>query len=926
MIPEQLQFIEKEKIVVVDPSIDLQDRLSDLLLQEGVDFSMNVVIYPGRRPSHYLRKRIAEKVKKTFIPPKIYSMDDFILHIHGKIFNAKPIDSLDGVFLIHSILRRLNLLKEAFLEIDSFFSIGERLFNVIEELYIERIRPEKIKEVEFLIDIPSKSMENLNLLSSLYEAFYKEIDMRGLATRSKRYVCCADYEELDRVLDCERIIFAGFFAFTEAERRILKTLSKNKGFVLVYQKEGEITEEGRKIHFYSAPDIHGEVKIVGDILKKKGIDSNTAIVLPRSDTLFPLIRHGISFIDEGMYNISAGYPLWRTPIFGFFLNLFEVIETMRDSKIYVPSYLKFILHPYTKNIELMGSSESGRIVLHGLQRVLKDDIPLTFADISWIEEDLPSHIANLVSTSGFSETEIKRHIEDIHTTFLRPFFQIRNVKDFFEKCSSILRFIYDKSTAKYHPLFYPYVEGYLKEFSRISSSLLGEYVFERIISYFNLFSRVLSSSFFPFEGDPKKGLQVLGFLETRNLRFEKVIFLDVNEGVIPDLTEDYFLPYKVRKILGLPTYKEREDLTFHYFNTLLCGAREVHVLFLENEESVKSRFLERIIWEMEKRKGSVIGERSLRKALNYRVSLTNFLPQPVEKTERIMEALENISFSPSALDDYLKCGIKFYLRYVLKIGEERKVEEMDRQEIGNIVHSVLKRFFKGRLRVLLIPKGTWSDEVSDIIDEIFSLRYGHLLDGKAYLIKRQVEKRIREFIDYLRNVAKIDRIRILSSEEQVEVQYLGSNFSFRVDLVQERNGKIELLDFKTSGREDTYLFKRGTSEVFGRGDYHKLPSLQMPLYILLYAKRYEKELKDVSGFYFFLGQKVLNQESLLSPFSDISMEDGMGLVSKIVESLIREIKDPSIPFSCRVDPLEVCEFCPYKSICGTRWVSLRNDH
>jgi len=61
------------------------------------------------------------------------------------------------------------------------------------------------------------------------------------------------------------------------------------------------------------------------------------------------------------------------------------------------------------------------------------------------------------------------------------------------------------------------------------------------------------------------GLQILGFLETRNIKFKKVIFLDLNEGVFPNLSEDYLLPYRIRKILGLPTYHDREKLIYYYF-------------------------------------------------------------------------------------------------------------------------------------------------------------------------------------------------------------------------------------------------------------------------------------------------------------------------------------------------------------------------
>ncbi len=103
-----------------------------------------------------------------------------------------------------------------------------------------------------------------------------------------------------------------------------------------------------KINVYSCPDTHAEIKIAGKIIESSTIDEKTVVVLPKSDNLFPLLRQGIPFLREEDYNISMGYPLNRTPIYGFFNNLFEVLNSIEDNQLYTPSYLKFILHPYTK--------------------------------------------------------------------------------------------------------------------------------------------------------------------------------------------------------------------------------------------------------------------------------------------------------------------------------------------------------------------------------------------------------------------------------------------------------------------------------------------------------------------------------------------------------------------------------------------------
>jgi inactivated superfamily I helicase len=43
----------------------------------------------------------------------------------------------------------------------------------------------------------------------------------------------------------------------------------------------------------------------------------------------------------------------------------------------------------------------------------------------------------------------------------------------------------------------------------------------------------VASTRLPFYGEPLKGLQVMGVLETRALDFKNIIMLSVNEGMIP---------------------------------------------------------------------------------------------------------------------------------------------------------------------------------------------------------------------------------------------------------------------------------------------------------------------------------------------------------------------------------------------------------
>src|SRR5208337_2269561 len=120
-------------------------------------------------------------------------------------------------------------------------------------------------------------------------------------------------------------------------------------------------------------------------------------------------------------------------------------------------------------------------------------------------------------------------------------------------------------------------------------------------SYFHFFKGYVGHCAAPFEGTPLQGVQVLGFLETRGLRFERTYVIDANEDIIPDTRkEESLLPFKVREILGLPTYVDRDMLSAYHFETLVKGSQEVHLFFAENDRKEKSRFVERLLWERQK--------------------------------------------------------------------------------------------------------------------------------------------------------------------------------------------------------------------------------------------------------------------------------------------------------------------------------------
>src|SRR5208283_2298613 len=172
---------------------------------------------------------------------------------------------------------------------------------------------------------------------------------------------------------------------------------------------------------YSSPDTHGQVLALGEILGTNlaagnNLDENTVIVLPSSETLFPLLRQGLSAI---------------------------------------PDYLKFVLHPYMKNIYYGGKSETTRVMFHTIEEELLKHKARTFTTIEEIEssENLFSEVLRKLpkDETRIREEHLREHLKAIHKSTIERFLSFKNIRDFANKCIDVLLFIFNNSTARLHP-------------------------------------------------------------------------------------------------------------------------------------------------------------------------------------------------------------------------------------------------------------------------------------------------------------------------------------------------------------------------------------------------------------------------------------------------------------------------------------------
>lgn len=935
------------KVRIIPRGQSLIDEIMPLLAGDGHDFSGSMVVFPGRRPAHFLRKRLGETEEACLIPPVIFSMDGFVDDAFGRIETRQKLEPIDAVSLLYDIHRSSphTIGGGQFLTLDRFFPLGMKIFRDLEELLIEDADVAAVRGIDQLAAgaIPDDSLRRMQTLSYFYDRFHAEADRLGYATRSMRYRAVAQRVAETGLGRFRQRIFAGFFALTDAEQMLFRALEEDDGALFIFQAGrglGEklaslgITAElppaatGPAVQIYSSPDTHGQVYGLRNLLSSlPSPDERTAVVLPSSEALFPLIREGLPSVGRGDYNISMGYPLARTPIYGFLTSLMELAGSMDNDRVYIPAYLDFVLHPYTKNILYRGSAEATRILFHCIEEELIGQGTKMFMTLTEIEgnETLMRAAADrLLRAGGTADgADMRTHLETIHRNTIGRFASFSSVGDCARQCAGLLTYIYENSSARLHPLFHPFSETFLDMLDTLAASRLAALSFADRSGYFSLLKRQIANERVPFDGTPVKGLQVLGFLETRGLRFDRVFILDVNEEVLPDPGGgETLLPHRARQLLGLPTYRDRDALSAYYFDVLIGSAGEVHLFYAESDAKERSRFVERLIWDMQQRDREQ-DERSYVTPVQYRLTLASSVPVPVEKSSAASQRIREKTFSVTALDTYLRCPLSFYYGHVLDLDRKEGVTgEIARTDIGVTVHEILHDYFSETVGRMLTPSDIDSGRMEELINRHFRRAYGTDLSGAAYLLQRQVKKQMASVLErYYRPLIEEGPVTVRACEHRVYGTVEGLRLKGRIDSIEQRGSLTCLVDFKTgsSGRSlgiDTGRLDPADRETWSAA----VGSLQLPLYCMLYAETERLEPDGLDAFYLLLGKSRIDRGIEQRPLGSPGEGSGHELVKTVARSLLREIGDQAVPFYPARDLRRACPGCNFREICGTRWV------
>ncbi|MDD5571310.1 MAG: PD-(D/E)XK nuclease family protein [Bacteroidales bacterium] len=929
----------------------LEQIADELIEKHGNHFIDLCIVLPNRRAGLFLKKYLSEKLKKTSFVPEIYSVEDFIKKLSG----AEVIDDITLLLRFYKIYTNINpantetfdefiswaqVVLADYNEIDMYLVNAKDLFAYLNDAkVIENWSPEK-KE---LTDFQKKYLHFWNSLHQLYETLKQQLLSENKAYEGLTYrIASENTEERAAKYNWHKIIFIGLNALTKAEEKIIKDLIKSDKAEIVwdadsYYTDNESHEAGvflrkykktfsknsvfktgnyfldnqKEIEITGVTKNVGQAKTTGEIIRNKKLsDENTAIVLADENLLFPMLNSLPEEVKN--LNVTMGYPIINSPLYSLTENLFMLHEnainfaSLTNSKsyrFYNKDIVRIFKHPYlnfNRDLKNIYKKISDFITK-------KNKIYLSYPDIfeclDIFEKPKFEKTSEILFSKWNSAGDCLKAIEGTINL-------VKNDLNENDTTTNELLFAFRKTLRQIEPL---------ADEPEINND---------ISTFHNIFNQILKFTKLPFYGEPLKGLQIMGLLETRNLDFENVFILSVNEGKLPaGKTDNSFIPFEIKLKFGLPTYKDKDSIFAYHFFRLLQRAKNIYLFYNNDIESFgkgeKSRFISQLLFEHKESTKINLSEKVL-------LSDIPFYKQKeisIEKNEEIIQALKGISgtgLSPSLLNTYINCSLQFYLKYIAELEEPEEIkEEIEADKFGTVIHKVLKKIYSS-----FINKTLETEELKKIIPKIETLvknaleseNAGEINHGKNLLIAKVANKFIKNFIlfeiNFTEELKKTgSSVKIFDVEKHLKttVDINGANiknivlkgFIDRIDTI---GNTTRIIDYKTGKVTKTELRPAEWSDIIIDRKYSK--TFQLLTYAYLFNKIIPVKNNIETG--------IMPLSIISNGFMPVEIPDEKNIFKSYEEQLIillSQIFDPEIPFT-QTEEEDNCKYCDFKGICN----------
>ncbi|MFR3489313.1 MAG: PD-(D/E)XK nuclease family protein [Alistipes ihumii] len=705
---------------------ELAERLYD---RYGDEVSSLRMVFSSRRARLFFSDALASVARRPLWQPRFESLGEIMERVAGmrlsdeiklvtelyKVYSRYHDESFDAFYFWGGmLLADFDQIDKYLIDADMLFSnMGDLKALESDRSYLTAEQIEVIARFWRSFGLESEFSEEKERfmtiwrsMADVYHGFRDRLREQGLAYEGMIHREAAERLSGEEAVEWSddpqaRYVVAGFNALSECEKRLFRRMygSGRVEFYWDYDdyyvgnpdyEAGLFLRENirnfpspsgerfscdrfrrpKRIEIVSAPSDSMQCKYVHEFLSgliERGIrpGKQTAIVLTDESLLLPVLYSIPEQIEQ--VNVTMGYPLRQTMAYSFVERLVELQSRRKPGRDGEPMYYHsdvtgLLLHPYVRACDPAAAGLAAEILRRQSIYVRRSTLA-------------PGSVIDPLFAPAGSWQELSAYVRDSLSLVILHAASADDVRQRREFFSVIVDRI-----------------------CRLENSLAGSGLEVTTPVFASLLRKMLQDVRIPYEGEPLSGVQIMGILETRNLDFEHVLVLSVNDDTFPGnrAVSSSFIPYNLRYAYGLPTPQHHEGVYAYYFYRLLQRAETVHLAYCSRSTDKRTGEPSRYVYQLEYESP----HRPLRRAIRLGVNLTKTEPVSASKTGRTARILEEYldgggrSLSPTAFYQYVECPLRFYFRHVAGLKPVEEIaEEIDLPMFGTILHRAMELLY-----------------------------------------------------------------------------------------------------------------------------------------------------------------------------------------------------------------------------------------
>ncbi|MGL4853090.1 MAG: PD-(D/E)XK nuclease family protein [Phocaeicola sp.] len=947
----------------------LQQVAADLYQRMEGNLGHTAVVFPNKRASLFFNEHLADQNDAPLWSPAYLSISELFRSLSAW-------EVADQIKLVCELYKQFQQHTQSKESLDEFYFWGEmllsdfddadkncvdtgRLFTNLQELkgmmddydFLDEEKEAAIQQFfqNFSIEKRTALKEHFismwDVLGSIYTDFKSTLAAQNIAYEGMLYREAIESIDPDK-LPYQTYVFVGFNVLNQVEQKLFQKLqAAGKAlfywdydhFYLTQQKGHEAGEflrrnlaqfpnclpdslfnnlsHPKKVRYIAASTENAQARYLPTWIRENLTpeEKESAVVLCNEVLLQPVLHSLPKEVEQ--VNVTMGFPLSQTPIYSF-----------------LTAWLDLQITGY--------SAKTGRFTYQTVVTLLKHAYTCQLSTQATPLEQI------LTKKNRFYPLPSELQKDDFLQLLFKP--QQGNLA----LCEALLQImkqlatLYQGEAKKEDTFVQLYQESLFKVYttvSRFQSLIETDDLSVQPETFRRLLTKILGATNIPFHGEPAIGLQVMGVLETRNLDFRHLIMLSVNEGQLPKAGGDTsFIPYNLRKAFGMTTLEHKIAVYAYYFYRLLQRAEQVTLLYNTSSDGLNrgewSRFMLQFLIEY----GHPIERNYLEAAQSPQGSLPIVVPKSIEVMKKMQNRFDlrlnpKANFSPSALNTYLDCPLKFYFRYIASLKTPDEVSaEIDSATFGSIFHRAAETLYneltahgkmiqKESLERLLKDDIRIQNHVDAAFKELFfqvevteKPEYNGVQLINAEVIVRYIKQLLTNDLHYapftyVESEAEVDE------EIQITIEGKGkihSRIGGIIDRLDSKEGTLRIVDYKTGGNASSpkdieSLFipdKKRSNYIFQTFLYAAILSKKQPQKIapaLLYIHRAANS-KSYSPIV------EMGEARKKVPVDDFAMYEAE--FREHLQRLLEEIFNPDLSFN-QTTIEGTCEYCDFKALC-----------